>query len=304
MQRNAAATLFAILAALLYAINVPFSKLLLSHVSPTMMAAFLYIGAGAGLVLYGFAVRMSGGNAIKKPLTKSDLPYVIAMVVLDVAAPILLMFGITRTPSSSASLLNNFEIVATSVIALVFFKEAVSKRLWAAIALVTFASMLLGFEGFDSFRPNEGSLLVLGACFCWGLENNCTKKISGKSSVEIVTINGFFSGFGSLLVAILLGEPFPAMKYLTAVLLLGFVSYGLSFHFYIKAQKDLGAAKTSAYYSISPFLGAVFGIALFGERPGIQFFLSLAIMLFATLLLWKDTVALSRVPKPTHSANG
>ena len=226
-----------------------------------------------------------------EPLTKADLPYTVGMVVLDIIAPILLMLGIERTSSANVSLLNNFEIVATSLIALFIFKEVISKRTWIAIVLVTAASAILSFEGAGSFEFNTGSLLVLGAATCWGLENNCTKMISGKSSVQIVTIKGCFSGLGSLVVAFAVGESLPAIKYIAFILLLGFVAYGLSINFYIMAQKDLGAAKTSAYYSVAPFLGVGFSMALLGEAPGAQFYIALAIMALSTVIMVKDTLS-------------
>ncbi|MGN0627992.1 MAG: DMT family transporter [Oscillospiraceae bacterium] len=291
MTKGLKATVFAVLAAALYAINVPLSKLLLEHAAPTMMAAFLYLGAGIGLFILGRIQKASGRGASAEPLTKADLPYTVGMVVLDIIAPILLMLGIERTSSANVSLLNNFEIVATSLIALFIFKEVISKRTWLAIVLVTAASAILSFEGAGSFEFNTGSLLVLGAATCWGLENNCTKMISGKSSVQIVTIKGCFSGLGSLIVAFAVGESLPAIKYIAFILLLGFVAYGLSINFYIMAQKDLGAAKTSAYYSVAPFLGVGFSMALLGEAPGAQFYIALAIMALSTVIMVKDTLS-------------
>lgn len=291
MTKGLKATVFAVLAAALYAINVPLSKLLLEHAAPTMMAAFLYLGAGIGLFILGRIQKASGRGASAEPLTKADLPYTVGMVVLDIIAPILLMLGIERTSSANVSLLNNFEIVATSLIALFIFKEVISKRTLLAIVLVTAASAILSFEGAGSFEFNTGSLLVLGAATCWGLENNCTKMISGKSSVQIVTIKGCFSGLGSLVVAFAVGESLPAIKYIAFILLLGFVAYGLSINFYIMAQKDLGAAKTSAYYSVAPFLGVGFSMALLGEAPGAQFYIALAIMALSTVIMVKDTLS-------------
>ena len=291
MKTKALAAVFAILAAALYAINVPLSKLLLEHVGTTMMAAFLYLGAGLGLLVYSVAGKAIGRITIKEPLTRKELPYTVAMVVRDSAAPILLMLGIARTNSANVSLLNNFEIVATSLIAFFIFKEVLTRRLCAAILLVTLASIILGFEGAGSFVLNTGSLFVLGACVCWGFENNCTRMISSKSSVEIVIIKGCFSGLGSLLIALLLGEELPSPSWMLRVLLLGFVSYGLSINFYILAQKELGAAKTSAFYSVAPFLGVAFSMLLLGERPDMQFYAALAIMLLATVLMVQDTMA-------------
>ena len=291
MKERVRAVVCAVLAAALYAINVPVSKIILDYAGPTMMAAFLYLGAGLGLFLYGLVQTKLGKGMETEPLTKKELPYTVGMIILDIIAPILLMFGITMTNSANVSLLNNFEIVATSMIALVIFKEVISKRLWFAIGLVTLASIVLSFEGMDSFTFNQGSLLVLGACLCWGFENNCTRAISNKSTVEIVVIKGTFSGLGSLIVAFIMGEPLPEICWMMAILLLGFVSYGLSIHFYIKAQKDLGAAKTSAYYSIAPFLGVTFSMVLLGERPGLQFYVALLIMVVSTYFMIRDTLA-------------
>ena len=287
MKTKTIATFFAILAAALYAINIPLSKILLQHVSPTMMAAFLYLGAGIGLFIYG---KITKEQEHSESLTKAELPYTIGMILLDIAAPILLMLGLGSTNSANASLLNNFEIVATSCIAFLIFKEMISKRLTLAIILVTIASIMLSFEGKGSFEFNTGSLFVLAASCCWGLENNCTRMLSSKSSVQITTIKGLFSGLGSLIVALIVGENIPEIIWMIAVLILGFVAYGLSINFYIKAQKHLGAAKTSAYYSVAPFLGVFFGIVLLNETPCIQFYIGLIIMIIAIVLMIKDTI--------------
>ena len=287
MKTKTIATFFAILAAALYAINIPLSKILLQHVSPTMMAAFLYLGAGIGLFIYG---KITKKREHSESLTKAELPYTIGMILLDIAAPILLMLGLGSTNSANASLLNNFEIVATSCIAFLIFKETLSQKLTFAIILVTIASITLSFEGKGSFQFNTGSLLVLAASCCWGLENNCTRMLSSKSSVQITTIKGLFSGLGSLIVAFIVGENLPEILWMIAVLLLGFIAYGLSINFYIKAQKHLGAAKTSAYYSIAPFLGVFFGIVLLNETPCIQFYIGLVIMIIAIVLMIKDTI--------------
>lgn len=295
MKTKNVATMFAVLAAALYAVNIPLSKVLLRFVQPTMMAAFLYLGAGIGLFFYGRIAKERG-----EKLTTAELPYTVGMIALDIAAPILLMLGLERTNSANASLLNNFEIVATSLIAFFVFREKLSKWLLTAIILVTAASIALSYEGAGSFGFNSGSFLVLGATCCWGLENNCTRMLSSKSSVQITTIKGVFSGLGSLIVALVMGERIPGAGWMLAVLLLGFVAYGLSINFYIMAQKDLGAAKTSAYYSIAPFLGVAFGVILLGERPGVQFYVGLVMMVAATVLMVKDTITLQHTHEHAH----
>lgn len=290
MNKKIFAGAAAFLAAALYAINIPLSKWFLKEVDATMMAGLLYLGAGIGMFLFLMFRKMIKKQMLEEPLTQKELPYTVAMVVLDIFAPILLMHGLRITSSANAALLNNFEIVATSVIAFLIFREVITRQLWVAIGMVTISSIILTFEGTESFTFNAGSLLVLAAAICWGFENNCTNRISNKSSEEIVMIKGCFSGMGSLIAAFAAGEQFPPMKYLLGTLVLGFVSYGLSINFYISAQKYIGAAKTSAYYSVAPFLGVLFSLILLREQPKGQFYIALLVMLAATLLIIRDTL--------------
>lgn len=282
------AIFWAILAAALYALNSPISKLLLDQIPPTMMAALLYLGAGIGLTAVRLVQRGMGKGTKEKPLTRKDLPFTIGMVALDIAAPIFLMIGLTMTTAANASLLNNFEIAATSVIALGIFKETISKRLWTAIAFVTVGSIVLSVEDASSFSFSFGSLFVLLACVCWGFENNCTRMISNKDPLEIVVIKGFGSGLGSLVIALVLGEGLPDWGYAACALLLGFVAYGLSIFFYIYAQRYLGAAKTSAYYALAPFIGTALSLVIFREIPTVSFVAALAFMIAGAYLASTD----------------
>ena len=278
MKTNKIAIFYAILAAALYALNAPVSKLLLTQIPSTMMAGLLYLGAGIGM----FIIEKLHKNNQEQPLTKKELPFTIAMVILDIAAPIFLMIGLTTCSAANASLLNNFEIVATSLIALFIFKETINKRLWLAIIFVTFSSILLSFEDMSSLAFSWGSLFVLLACICWGLENNCTRMLSSKNPAQIVIIKGLGSGFGSLLLSIIIGESFNSIGYIILALILGFVAYGLSIYFYIYAQRYLGAAKTSTYYAISPFIGAALSLIIFKEFPSSIFIVALIIMAIGT----------------------
>lgn len=280
--------LFAVLAAALYALNSPFSKILLTGLSPTMLAALLYLGAGLGMLAVGFLQKRAGTAGKEKPLTKKELPYTVGMVVLDIMAPISLMSGLMMTTAANASLLNNFEIVATSLIALFLFREKISKRLWLGIAFVTVASILLSVEDYSSFSFSAGSFFVLLACVFWGFENNCTRKLSSKNPLEIVVIKGFGSGTGSLVIAAALGEFCANLPYMLLALLLGFFTYGLSILLYIYAQRYLGAAKTSAYYAVSPFMGAVLSLAIFRQIPSISFLTALFVMALGTYFVSTD----------------
>ena len=290
---------YAILAAVFYAVNVPVSKVLLREVGPTTMAALLYLGAGVGIGMLSLFSRNSWEKS--EPLSKKDLPYVIVMIVLDIAAPIFLMLGISYGSSANASLLGNFEIVATTLIALFIFREAVSKRLWAAIALITLSSILLSFEGTDSFRFSYGSLFVLLATVCWGFENNCTRNIASKSTYEIVVLKGIFSGLGSLLIAFIMRETMPGTGYAVVALLLGFVSYGLSIFLYVRAQRVLGAAKTSAYYAVAPFVGAFLSFVFLKEQLSWKYLTALAVMIAGSALVVVDTLIRQHAHQHVHT---
>lgn len=291
--------MYALFAAVFYAVNTPTSKILLQYIPPTFMAAFLYLGAGVGVgTLYLFH-RKKESSAER--LTKEDLPYTVGMIVLDILAPIFLMVGISIGSASNASLLGNFEIVATTVIALFLFKEAVSVQLWTAIAFITLSSLLLSFDGSGSLQFSYGSLLVLLATLCWGLENNCTRQISDKSAYEIVVLKGFFSGGGAFVIALLTGETLPSAVYILPAMLLGFVSYGLSIFLYTRAQNVLGAAKTSAYYAVSPFIGAFLAFVLTGDRLTRTFFAALLLMLIGTAFVVYDTMAQHHTHAHSHT---
>lgn len=289
---------FAVLAAVFYAVNVPFSKQLLQDVPPTFMASFLYFGAGIGVgIMYFFHWN---NEPKEERLTKDNLPYTIGMVVLDIFAPIFLMLGVSIGSSANASLLGNFEIVATTLIALLFFKETVSKRLWTAILFITISSIILSFEGSGSFHFSLGSLFVLLATICWGMENNCTRKISEKSTYQIVTIKGLCCGLGSFVVASVVGESLPSAKYIILAMLLGFVAYGLSIFLYIRAQRDLGAAKTSAYYAVAPFIGTFLAFVINGEQLSVAYLVGLLFMIIGTLFVVTDTLVKNHSHLHTH----
>lgn len=296
-SKKAAAILAALLAAVFYALNMPFSKLLLEHIPSTILAGLLYLGAGIGTAIMFFCGKKEDGGAL---LTRADLPYTVGMIVLDILAPVLLMYGLERTSSASASLLNNFEIVATAIIALAIFKERISKMLWGAIALITIASLMLSFEDISALKFSYGSLFVLLAAACWGLENNCTRAISSKNTSEIVMLKGLCSGTGSLIIGLIAGEKLPRAAYILPALLLGFVAYGLSIFFYIRAQKELGAAKTSAYYAVAPFIGALLSFLILKERLSAQYAASMAVMFAGSVLATLDTLAKRHSHTHTH----
>ncbi len=280
--------LFALLAAALYALSTPFSKLLLPAVPPVLMAGFLYIGAGIAMLALALFRKCRKAGSGETALTKKELPYTLAMILLDIAAPVCLLVGLRSTAAANVSLLNNFEIVATAIIALAVFREAISPRLWAGILFVTLSCALLSFEDLSAFRFSYGSLFVLLACILWGFENNCTRKISSKDPLEIVLLKGIFSGLGSLTIGWCIGEKVSAWWGIFAVLGVGAVAYGLSIFFYVSAQRVLGAARTGAYYAVAPFLGSLLSLAIFREFPRYTYFVALGLMIVGAWLSASD----------------
>lgn len=225
------AIFLAILSAILYAISIPISKVLLKEVPPTMMAGFLYLGAGIGMFILYLLRHQTEKSTSEMKLTKKELPYIIGMVVINITAAIFLMIGLNMTTSANASLLNNFEIVSTSVIAFFIFKEKISKKLWISIILITTSSIILSVDDISSFYFSLGSIFTLIACICWGLENNFTRMLSVKDPLQIVIIKGFGSGLGALILSLIIKENFISIDLIIYALLLGFVSYGLSIFF-------------------------------------------------------------------------
>lgn len=278
MKSKKRAVLLAISAAALYGMSAPFSKLLLEELSPTLLASLLYIGAGLAAAGIRFAVKSNEKVEMEAKLTAKERPYVLGMILLDIGAPILLMVGLTKATPANVSMLNNFEIVATAVVAMILFKETIGRRMWVAIGLITLGCIVLSLESMAGLQFSLGSLFVLGACVCWGLENNCTRMMSLKNPMSIVLIKGFGSGFGALLIALVIGIGNTSAAYVAFALLLGGVSYGVGIYFYILAQRVLGAARTSAFYAVAPFIGVALSIGMVGQDFTINFILGLVLM--------------------------
>ena len=269
----------ALLSAVLYALSTPFAKILLKKIPSTMMSGLLYIGAGIGMGAIALFRKKTGKDSEDRNFTKKEFPYVLGMIILDIAAPISLMFGLRITSAANASLLNNFEYVATALIAFFVFGEKISRRLWAGICLTVFSCFLLSFEGVSSFDFSKGSALVLLSAILWGIENNCTRALSEKDPMIIVLLKGIFCGGTSFVLAILLGERAENLLSIAFALLLGLVSYGLSIFAFVYAQRFLGAAKTSVYSAATPFLATAISLIIFREVPNAKYILALLLMI-------------------------
>lgn len=279
---------YAILAALLYAISTPLSKIILDSLSPVYIAGLLYLGAGLGMAIVGY-IRKKTSQVQYNKFTTKEYPAIFGMILLDIIAPILLMVGLRMSQPENVALLNNFEIVATAIFAAFIFKEHIPNRLKLAIVLVTFGSILLSIEDIQAFKFSLGSLFVILATITWGLENNLTRRLSFNDPLMVVVIKGIFSGLGSLSIAFFLGELTWDLSLIGLTLLIGFVAYGLSIFFYVTAQRELGAAKTSTFYAFAPFVGAFLSLIIFLELPKINFYIALILMAIGSYYASTDT---------------
>lgn len=277
------AIIYAIIAALFYGLSAPLSKLLLNQLSPYTMSSLLYFGAGIGMAMIVF-LRRTKPSEIIGGFKSKDIPYIVMMVILDIIAPILLMFGLLKTNASTAALLNNFEIIFTGLIAMIFFKEHIGKKMWLAISVILVSGFLLSLEDFTTFQISLGAILVLLASLSWGLENNCTRMLSHHDPLYIVIIKGVGSGIGAAIIALSFNDFGGSWVYMGLALLLGFISYGLSLYFYISAQRHLGALRTSAYYATAPFAGALFSFVLLRESLSLVFVIAFICMALGTYL--------------------
>lgn len=275
-----------LLAAALFGASAPLAKLLLGEIAPVTLAAFLYLGSGAASWIVVLLRRKeSNGAQSEGALTRSDLPWLAGAIAAGgIIAPILSMLGLAHTPASTASLLLNFESVATTIIAIFFFKESIGKRALLAVSLITAAAILLSWTS-GQWGFSAGALAILGACFFWGMDNNFTRHISAKDPLLIVGFKGIISGSFSLILSLLLGNPLPSVGIALLAMLLGAVSYGLSIQLFILGLRQLGAARTSTLFGTSPFIGVLLSFVLFREMPQFLFWLALPLMLVGTWLM-------------------
>ena len=262
---NRSGAALALLSALLFGVTTPLSKLLLGDVSPWLLAGLLYLGSGGGLLFFDLARRATGGGTTEAPLRRADLPWLAGLIVTGgVAAPILLMIGLTRTPASTASLLLNLEGVFTIAIAWLVFREKVDSRIAIGAVAILLGAGLLSWQG----RVDAAGLsaaAVVAACFGWAIDSNLTRKISASDPLQIAMIKGLAAGAVNIALAVALQAAWPPLWAIVAAAVLGFFGYGVSLSVYIAALRALGTARTAAYYSISPFIGAVISLAMFGE---------------------------------------
>jgi drug/metabolite transporter (DMT)-like permease len=254
----------ALLSAILFGASTPFAKLLLGSVDPWMMAGLLYLGAGIGLATIHLSRTALRLPAIEAPLRRSDAPW-LGMVILTggVGGPLLLMFGLARTDAASASLLLNLEGLATMGIAWLVFRENVDRKLLLGALAILAGAALLSWQGRASL--DWGALLIAGACLCWGIDNNLTRKLSSADPVQIAMLKGLIAGSVNLILSFASGATLPSISILLTAGIVGFLGYGVSLALFVLGLRHLGAARTGAYFSLAPFVGAVLAVLMLDE---------------------------------------
>ncbi|MHB2006566.1 MAG: DMT family transporter [Acidobacteriaceae bacterium] len=274
--------LFALSSGVLFGASTPFAKLLLGNASPWMMAGLLYLGAGIGLLLIHLSRRAVGLPVVEAPLRRSDLPW-LSLVILagGILGPLLLMFGLAQMTASGASLLLNLEGLTTMLIAWIVFHENVDRRLLLGAAAILTGALLLSWQGQASFH--WGALLIAGACLCWGIDNNLTRKLSSADPVQIAMLKGLVAGTVNIALAFIQSFGPPRVRTMVLIGVVGFFGYGVSLVLFVLGLRYLGTARTGAYFSLAPFVGALLSVLLLHDPVSMRLFLAGGLMAFG---LW------------------
>ena len=269
--------LSALAAAVLFGASTPLAKLLLGQVSAVVLAGLLYLGSGVGLALWLLLQRAFGTETAA--MERQDIPWLAGAVLCGgVLGPILLMLGLERTPASSASLLLNLENVLTALLAWFAFHEHYDRRIVLGMALIALAGVLLAWQGHVGLASALGPLAIVGACLCWAVDNNLTRRVSAGDPVLIATVKGLVAGAVNAAIALLIGERFPPFTTAAAAGLVGLAGYGVSLALFVLALRHIGASRTGAYFSLAPFIGAVIALAWLHESVGATFWVAAVLM--------------------------
>ena len=278
----------ALTAALLFGASTPLAKLLVGDVTPLLLAGLLYLGSGLGLffllVLRQLRQKESQPAPVALRIPRAELPWLLGAIVFGgVLGPALLMLGLTQTSGASASLLLNVEGVLTALIAWWVFKENADRHIVLGMVVIVLGGLLLSWEpGGTTFSP--GALLIVGACLCWAVDNNLTRKVSTNDAMLVAGLKGLLAGVSNTALALMGGATLPPMSTLGTSLVVGFLGYGLSLSLFVVALRTLGTARTGAYFSVAPLFGVVISLVLWPELPGPLFWVAAALMALGVCL--------------------
>ena len=277
MRKLNKSVVHALLAAMLFGASTPFAKLLVGQLPPALLAGLLYLGSGLGLI----AFRLARDRGWKSPgLAPAEWPWLLGAIAFGgVLGPLALMFGLVTTSGSTASLLLNLEAVLTAAIAWIVFKENADRRIVAGMAAIVAGGVVLSWP-MDDNGPSSwvGTLLVAVACLCWAIDNNLTRKVSASDAMFIAGSKGFIAGMVNVSLALSLGVSWPATPVVLSAMLVGFLGYGISLVLFVLALRGLGTARTGAYFSTAPFVGAAIALAFPGESTSAAFWIACGLM--------------------------
>ncbi len=272
--------IFALLAAGLFGLSTPFAKSVSLHVEPVMLAGLLYLGSGIGLGAYSLLSLARKQSASREAsLKRMDAPWLAGAILTGgVVGPLLLMSGLAQTPASSASLLLNLEGVFTALLAWFVFKENFDARIAWGMTLIAAGGICLSWMGRPIVGVAWGSLAIVGACLSWAVDNNLTRKVSAGDPVQIAMLKGLVAGGVNTVLGLALGAKLPTASVVLTVGAIGFFGYGLSLTLFVRALRHIGTARTGAYFSIAPFVGAAVTVAVFGDSLSVGFFIAAVLM--------------------------
>jgi drug/metabolite transporter (DMT)-like permease len=267
---NVGAVISALTAAALFGLSTPLAKIMVGVTDPWLLAGLFYLGSGVGLAALRFGLGRQRRHT-ETPLARQDGPWLAGAILFGgVVGPILLMVGLARTEATTASLLLTMEGVATALIAWFAFRENFDRRIALGMALIVTGAVVLARQGDLSFGDLLGPLAIVGACIAWGLDNNLTRKVALADPLQIAMLKGLVAGPVSLALALLAGAAFPTPAAIAAAVLVGFFGYGVSLVLFVVPLRHLGTARTGAYFSTAPFLGAAVALPLLGEPLTLQ----------------------------------
>ena len=268
----------ALLAAVLFGASTPIAKGLLAGTSPQLLAGLLYLGSGLGLGTL-WLLRRTNGTTPDAPLTRRDVPWLGGAILFGgMLAPLALMAGLMRTPASASALMLNLEGVFTALIAWMVFAENVDKRIAVGMFAIVAGGAALSWQGRMAWGGAAGPLLVVLACFGWAIDNNLTQKVSASDPVQIAAIKGVVAGTVNVTIGLALGGGLPSPVRIGAAMMLGLFAYGVSLVLYVLAMRSLGTARTGAYFSLAPFVGAAGGLLFWHDKVTPLFFMAAALM--------------------------
>ena len=271
-----AAVLYALASAALFGASTPLAKLLLGEIAPLLLAGLLYLGSGVGLLAW-FLVRRSAARVAS--LSQGDLPWLAGSIVAGgIAGPALLMYGLSYSDGSTASLLLNLEAVFTASIAWIVFRENVDRRVFLGMAAIVVGGVVLSWDEMPRGGALAGPLLIAGACLAWAIDNNLTRRVSGGDAVTIAGLKGLVAGTVNLSLALVQGASLPGAATLASAAAVGLFGYGISLVLFVVALRNLGTARTGAYFSVAPFFGAALALLVLGEEPSTPFWIAAGLM--------------------------